>query len=461
MFSDVSSDVSSDVFSDAMAYLVDLVWGPQLVALLFWGGIYLFIRSKGQPLRRLGLGLKLAFGLSHFGVTKKSVGQLSHFQALSNALAATIGLGNIAGVAVAITQGGPGALLWIWVSGFIGMNTKFYESSLALMYRGKDALGEVQGGPMYYIPQIIKGRWGKILAIFFALAGLIGTQAMFQANQLASYLESEASLSPYLTGVFLAIFSGIVLMGGLKRIALVTSTLVPVMCVLYVFMSMGVIVLNYSKIPSIFYLIFSEAFSLESIGGGVLGYAIIQAFQIGIRRGGFSNEAGIGTAPMAHGNAKTSEPVSEGLVSMIGPLLDSVIVCTMTALVILLTTDLSQLDPNKTQGIQLTTEAFFSQYGYLGAIGLGICVFFFSISTVVGMSNYNEKCWLFIFRERFIFKKPLFIVTFCMFLFLAAIGNIEDVVNILDIGYGLMAYPNMLAVLLASALVTKEIRKKL
>ena len=354
------------MFSNSIAYLVDLVWGPQLVALLFWGGVYLFVCSKGRPFRRLGLGIKLAFGISQFGINEKSVGQLSHFQALSNALAATIGLGNIAGVAVAITQGGPGALLWIWVSGLVGMNTKFFESTLALMYRGKDVLGEVQGGPMYYIPQIIKGRWGRWLAVFFALAGLLGTQAMFQANQLASYLESEISLSSYITGAFLALFSGIVLMGGLKRIAMVTSTLVPVMCVLYVFMSIGVIVLNYSKVPSVFYLIFSEAFSFESVSGGVLGYAIIQAFQIGIKRGGFSNEAGIGTAPMAHGNAKTSEPVSEGLVSMIGPLLDSVIVCTMTALVILLTVDISQLDTNKTQGIQLTTEAFFSQYGYLG-----------------------------------------------------------------------------------------------
>jgi len=449
------------MIAEFIASLVDLVWGPHLVALLFFGGVYLFIRSKGRPLKSIGLAFKLALGLSDFGKDDKSAGQLSHFQALSNALAATIGLGNIAGVAVAITQGGPGALLWIWVSGFIGMNTKFYESTLALMFRGKDARGEVQGGPMYYIPQIIKGNWGKGLALFFAISGLIGTQALFQANQLASYLQSEVSVPPHYTGIFISVFAGIVLLGGLKRISQVTSTMVPLMCVIYVVMSIGVIVLNYSKVPSVFYLIFSEAFSAESIGGGVLGYAFIQAFQIGIKRGGFSNEAGVGTAPMAHSNAKTSEPVSEGLVSMIGPLLDSVIVCTMTALVILLTTDITRLDPNTTQGVKLTTDAFTSQYGLFGAIGLGICIFFFSLSTVVGMSNYNEKCWLFIFRERSIFKRPLFIAFFCSFLFLSSIISIDTVVNILDIGYGLMVYPNMLAVLVASSLVTKEIQKKL
>ncbi len=449
------------MFSQMVSFLVDVVWGPQLVGLLFVGGLYLLFQSRAKPFKRVGLGFKIAFGLSDFGKSKDSLGQISQFQALSNAVAGSIGLGNIAGVAVAITQGGPGALFWIWVSGIVGMNTKFYESTLALMFRGKDALGEVQGGPMYYIPQIIKGKWGRFLALFFAASGLIGTQAMFQANQLASYLKTEINLAPYMTGLGVGLFAAVVLMGGLKRISKVTTTLVPLMCVLYVFMSVGVIALNYSKVPSVFYLILSEAFSLESMGGGFLGYAFIHAFKVGIKRGGFSNEAGVGTSPMAHGNAKTSEPVSEGLVAMIEPLLDSVIVCSMTALVILLTTDVSQLDPNTTQGIQLTASAFSSQFGAFGTFGLGLCIFFFSMTTVVGMSNYNEKCWLFVFKERYIFKRPAFIVFFSSVLFLSAVISIDDAVGILDIGYGLMVYPNMLTLILASSLVTKEMRKKL
>lgn len=446
--------------SNFISNTVDLVWGPQLVALLFLGGVYLFIISGGRALLRIKLAIKLIFGKSDFG-KQNSIGQLSHFQALTNALAATIGLGNIAGVAVAITQGGPGALFWMWISGLVGMNTKFFESTLSIMFRGKDSFGEVQGGPMYYLPKVIKGYTGKALAVFFAIAGLIGTQALFQANQLAAFMNEEVLVPKAVTGVFISVFAGVTLMGGLKRIARVTSTVVPFMCVLYVIMSLAVIALNLPKVPGVFYLIFREAFSFESMGGGVMGYAIIHAFQIGIKRGVFSNEAGVGTSPMAHGNAKTSEPLSEGLVAMVGPLLDTMIVCTMTALVILITVDISSLDTAAVQGVRLTTDAFNSQFGAVGTWALGLCVVFFSLSTVVGMSNYNEKCWLFLFREKKFFKRNTFIVFFCTFLFFGAVVQVEDAVNILDIGFGLMAYPNMLAVLVAAPIVVKELKSKL
>lgn len=446
--------------SSFISFVVDLVWGPQLVALLFLGGLYLFAISGGRALLKIKLAIQLVFGRSDFG-KKNSTGQLSHFEALSNALAATIGLGNIAGVAVAITQGGPGALFWMWISGLVGMNTKFFESTLSIMYRGKDALGEVQGGPMYYIPKIFKGYKGKALAVFFAVAGLVGTQALFQANQLAAFMSEEVFVPKALTGVFISIFAGVTLMGGLKRIARVTSTVVPFMCVLYVFMAIAVIILNFAKVPGVFYLIFSEAFSFKSLGGGVMGYGIIHAFQIGIKRGVFSNEAGVGTSPMAHGNAKTSEPLSEGLVAMLGPLLDTMIVCTMTALVILITVDLTAIDAASVQGVRLTTEAFSSQFGIIGTLALGLCIVFFSLSTIVGMSNYNEKCWIFLFKEKKFFRRKSFIIFFCTFLFFGAVVQVEDAVNILDIGFGLMAYPNMLAVIFAAPIVVKELKEKL
>ncbi len=449
-----------ETLSSLLSYSVDLVWGPALVTLLFVGGLYLLIISKGRALMYSGLGFKLLFGLSKFGQDEKSEGQLSHFKALSNALAATVGLGNIAGVAVAISQGGPGSLFWMWVSGFVGMNTKFFESTLSLLFRGRDSNGEVQGGPMYYIPKILKGKPGVYLGVFFAVAGLIGVQAMFQTNQLAGYLQNEINVAPWATGLVMATATAVVLFGGLKRIAQVTSAVVPTMCVLYVGTCLLIIILNIEKVPGVFSLIFSEAFSFKSVGGGVGGYAIMRAFRIGIKRGAFSNEAGTGTAPMAHGNAKTSEPVSEGLVAMIGPLIDTVVVCTMTALVILTTIDLSTLGGG-VEGVDLTARAFKANLGSAGNFLLGVSIFFFSFSTMIGMANYNEKCWVYLFKDNRFLNRKVFVFVFCFMLFLGAVTAIKDVVNFIDLGFGLMAYANMFAVLVGAPLVLKELRLKL
>lgn len=447
--------------SAALSYLVDLVWGQALVTLLFGGGLYLLILSKGHALRFTGLGFRLLFGFSKFGQDDKSEGQLSHFKALSNALAATVGLGNIAGVAVAISQGGPGSLFWMWVSGFVGMNTKFFESTLSLLFRGTDSYGEVQGGPMYYIPKIFKGNLGVGFAIFFAISGLIGTQAMFQTNQLAGYLSDEIQMPVWLTGVIMAAATGAVLLGGLQRIAKVTSAIVPTMCFIYVGACLTIIIINFAAVPEVFKLIFTEAFSFQSVGGGVGGYAIIHAFKVGIKRGAFSNEAGTGTAPMAHGNAKTSEPVSEGLVAMLGPLIDTMIVCTMTALVILTSIDLSTLGSGTVEGVSLTARAFKNSLGGFGNFLLGVSIFFFSFSTMIGMANYNEKCWVFLFKKNRFLNRNTFILVFCSMLFVGAVSAIDDVVNFIDLGFGLMAYPNMVAVLFAAPIVIRELRLKL
>jgi len=446
--------------SALLSLLVDMVWGSALVSLLFLGGLYLTIRSRGRAFKHFGLGFKLLLGLSKFGHKEDSEGQLSHFKSLSNALAATVGLGNIAGVAVAITQGGAGSLFWMWVSGLVGMNIKFFESTLSLMFRSTDARGEIQGGPMYYIPKVINNRLGIWMGTSFAIFGLIGTQAMFQTNQLASYLEQETALPVWGTGVIMAVVTAIILFGGLKRIANVTSAVVPSMCILYVGSCLVILAIQIDKIPEVFSLIFSEAFSFTAVGGGVVGYAIVHAFKTGIKRGAFSNEAGIGTAPMAHGNAKTSEPVSEGLVSMLGPFIDTVVVCTMTALVILTSTDLSNLN-GEVEGVALTSRAFKNVLGPMGNIILGVSIFFFSFSTMIGMANYNEKCWTFLFGKFKFMSHRKFVMVFCSMLFIGAVSAVGDVVNILDLGYGLMAYPNMIAVLIGAPIVIKELKAKL
>ena len=446
--------------SALLSLLVDMVWGSALVSLLFLGGLYLTIRSRGRAFKHFGLGFKLLLGLSKFGHKEDSEGQLSHFKSLSNALAATVGLGNIAGVAVAITQGGAGSLFWMWVSGLVGMNIKFFESTLSLMFRSTDARGEIQGGPMYYIPKVINNRFGLWMGTSFAIFGLIGTQAMFQTNQLASYLEQETALPVWGTGVIMAVVTAIILFGGLKRIANVTSAVVPSMCILYVGSCLVILAIQIDKIPEVFSLIFSEAFSFTAVGGGVVGYAIVHAFKTGIKRGAFSNEAGIGTAPMAHGNAKTSEPVSEGLVSMLGPFIDTVVVCTMTALVILTSTDLSNLN-GEVEGVALTSRAFKNVLGPMGNIILGVSIFFFSFSTMIGMANYNEKCWTFLFGKFKFMSHRKFVMVFCSMLFIGAVSAVGDVVNILDLGYGLMAYPNMIAVLIGAPIVIKELKAKL
>jgi AGCS family alanine or glycine:cation symporter len=439
---------------------VDLVWGPALVSLLFLGGLYLFILSGGRALKNFGLGFKLLFGFSSFGRTAEAKGQLSHFKALSNALAATVGLGNIAGVAVAITQGGPGSLFWMWISGLIGMNIKFFESTLSILYRGEDAYGEIQGGPMYYLPKVFRGPLGVVMAGAFAVFGLVGTQALLQANQLTVYVESELGFEPHNVGLVIAFAVGTVLMGGLERIARVTSTVVPLMCVVYVGSCLTILYTQADQIPGVFSLIFSEAFSLASVGGGVGGYAVIHAFKTGVKRGAFSNEAGVGTAPMAHGNARTSEPVSEGLVAMLGPFIDTIVVCTMTALVILTSIDLSTLDGG-VEGVSLTAEAFKNALGPIGNLLLGLSILFFSFSTMIGMANYNEKCWVYLFKRSKILNKKVFISVFCLMLYFGATSSIGDVINILDLGFGLMAYPNMFAVLFAAPIVVRELKTKL
>lgn len=446
------------MLSEILSTIVDYVWGLPLVFLLVGGGIYLLFISRFVPLKGFSRAVKLILGKYHHEGETRAEGQLHHFQALCTALAATVGMGNIAGVAVAITQGGPGAVFWMWVAAFIGMNTKFFECSLSVMFRGKDYRGEVQGGPMYVIRAALPKKF-HFLAFFFAICGLVGTLSLFQVNQLASYLHEEYSVAPIAVGIVSAIFVGYALLGGVRRLGLISSYVVPLMCFFYVVCGVVIICLQCDKVPGVFALIFKEAFSGRAAAGGAMGVAVIEVLKIGVKRASFSNEAGMGTAAMAHGNAKTSEPISEGLVAMIGPSLDTLIVCTITALIIL--TSLPVGMAADVSGVVLTTNAFEQALPGFGKHFLGVAILLFSITTMVGSANYNEKCWNFLFQGRKFFKESTFIGVYCLTLVVGAVAQQADVVNLLDIGFALMAFPNLLATVYLAPRVKTELQSYL
>ena len=447
--------------SEILSTAVDYVWGMPLITLLIGGGIYLLVKSRCISFRGFIHGFKLFLGLYKHDKDKNADGQISHFQALCNALSATIGVGNIAGVAVAITQGGPGAIFWMWVAGLVGMNTKFFECSLAIMYRGRDYKGEIQGGPMYVIQKALPKPF-FFMAIVFALFGLVGTLPLFQVNQLAGFIET------YTEGTFLPVSStavgwlcgiavAIVLWGGLKRLSKVTSALVPVMCLFYIICSLVILFIQREKVVEVLGLIFTEAFGWQAACAGGIGHCIREVMKTGIKRAAFSNEAGVGTAPMAHSNAKTQEPISEGLVALIGPFLDTIIICTMTALVIL--TSLPEDVRQNSSGILMTVKAFEYSLPNFGAYFLGLALFLFSFTTILGTANYNQKCWNFLFKGRGIFNQHLNIVVFCSLLVIGATWSQGDIINILDISFGLMAVPNMVATLILAPKVVGMMRE--
>ena len=441
-------------FSEILSVIVDYTWGLPLVLLLMGGGAYLLFVSRFLPLLGFKHALALVLGKYKHKDENKAEGQISHFQGLTNALAATIGLGNIAGVAVAISQGGPGAIFWMWVAALIGMNTKFFECSLAVMFRGQNYLGEVHGGPMFVIEKALPKAF-RPLAVMFAVCGLVGTMALFQTNQLSAYMLDQYETPKLATGLVSAVFVAVVLLGGIKRISTVTSKLVPLMCILYVFCCLAIIFINFGKVPGVFASIFTEAFTGRSAFGAAAGIGVIQILKIGVKRAGFSNEAGIGTAPMAHSNVKTNEPISEGFVAMLGPFMDTIIVCTMTALAILTSLDYREL--GDMTGIVMTTKAFEVSLPGIGTHLLGLAILLFSFSTMIGMANYNEKCWNYVFKGKFIFNRYVFIFWFCLTLVYGAISAPTDVINILDIGYGFMAIPNMFATIY----LAKKVKKRL
>tara|TARA_B100001057_G_scaffold398522_1_gene409094 strand:- start:3749 stop:5107 length:1359 start_codon:yes stop_codon:yes gene_type:complete len=432
------------------------VWGYPLLGILIGGGLYLLIISRFKPFKYFFHSIDIIRGKFD---DKNSDGEITHFQALTTALSATVGMGNIAGVAVAISIGGPGAIFWMWISGIIGMSTKFFTSSLAVMYRGVDSAGNKQGGPMYFIVNGLGRKWLP-LAIFFSFCGMVGALPVFNVNQLTQAINDivlspngvEISLfSNSIIGLILIIITSIVILGGLKRISRVSAKLVPFMVGIYMIMVLIILLINYDKIPDYIYLIFYDAFNADyysgnSALGGVLGALII----LGIRRGAFSNEAGIGMAPMAHGAAKTNNPIKEGLVAMLGPAIDTLLVCTLTALAILVTDAWkSDLD-----GVSLTAAAFESSFSFFGNYILLICVFVFSISSLFSYSYYGTKCLSFIIGDK---NKKKYNYIYILSIMLGATMSLSMMINLIDTFFALMAVPTMIATLILAPKVLEKL----
>ena len=433
------------------------VWGYPLLVILIGGGLYLLIISKFIPFKYFFHAIDIIRGKYD---DKKSDGEISHFQALTTALSATVGMGNIAGVAVAISIGGPGAIFWMWISGIIGMSTKFFTSSLAIMYRGVDSVGNKQGGPMYFIVNGLGKKWLP-MAIFFSFCGMVGALPVFNVNQLTQAINDiilrpnglEVSLlSNAIIGLLLIILTSIVILGGLKRISKVSAKLVPFMVGVYILSVLVILVLNFDKVPQYIYLIFYDAFHADyysgnSALGGVLGALII----LGIRRGAFSNEAGIGMAPMAHGAAKTNNPIKEGFVAMLGPFIDTLLVCTMTALAILVTGAWQ----SEADGVTLTATAFESTFSVAGNYILLACVFIFSISSLFSYSYYGTKCLSFLVGDH---NKKKYNYIYIISIMLGATTSLSMMINLIDTFFALMAIPTMIATLILAPKVLQKLK---
>ena len=438
-----------DAIDRFLASAVDLAWGPPLIVLLLGGGLYLLVSCRLLPFRYARHAFDILRGkFDH----DRDPGQLTHFQALSTALSSTIGLGNIGGVAIAITQGGPGAVFWMWCAAVVGMATKFFSCTLAVLYRGKDSDGEVQGGPMYYI-EVGLGRKWRFLAVFFSACGLIGCLAMFQSNQVAQILEQTYGVPNGATGLGLLIAVAAVTLGGVRRVGLVASRIVPAMCLLYFGAAVAVLILNAEAVPGVLARIVEEAFSGTAAVGGFAGVTFAQVIKVGVKRAAFSNEAGIGTAPLAHGAAKTAEPVREGLVAMVGPAIDTLVVCTLTACVILVTG--LWTEGSGVEGVTLTVRAFESALGSPGRMLLVLSAVLFGFTTMIGYSYYGRKCFGYLFGAH---RARLYDVFYFAMLFVGAVWSAASVVNLIDTSFALMALPNMIAVLWLSPRVMAATR---
>lgn len=417
---------------------VGLVWGVPLVVLLVGSGIFFTIYFGFPQLRFFKHAIEIISGKYD---DPKDKGEISHFQALCAALSATVGLGNIAGVAVAVSLGGPGAVFWLWVAGFIGMCTKFTEVCLALSYRDTDSKGHVHGGPMFVIKNALSGKLYPVAWIyaFFVVLSSFGAGNMFQSNQMAAVLKTSAGIPEWASGVAFCIGAALILIGGIKRIGQVTEKMVPAMVGLYLFGAIWILIARYDMIPTMFAQIFSGAFAGTAAVGGFAGAAFKEVVVMGIRRATFSNEAGMGSAAMAHSAAK-STPVQEGIVALLEPFIDTIVVCTITAIALLLTGAWSA--PGIPAGSEMTAYAFESVMGPAGRWIVTATVTLFAFSTIISWEYYGEQGVTFIAGEKWI---PVYRWIFIGFIFVGAIAQLSIVLNISDAVYGLLALPNMMA----------------
>ncbi|TVR13781.1 MAG: alanine:cation symporter family protein [Phormidium sp. GEM2.Bin31] len=448
-------ELIDNVFSSLVAAMAEVLFFslggiPLIVLWLIGGAVFFTLRMSFVNIRAFKHAIYVVAG--HYDNPDEE-GELTHFQALSAALSATVGLGNIAGVAIAVQAGGPGAVFWMTLAGLFGMTSKFVECTLAQKYRTVYADGRIAGGPMYYISQGLAQRGleplGKLLAVLFAIlciGGSLGGGNMFQANQSFSAVSDFVAIPNWLYGVLLATLVALVIIGGIRRIGSVAAAIVPSMCVIYVLAALWIILTNISEVPSAFATIISGAFTPEAVEGGFIG-VLIQ----GVRRAVFSNEAGIGSAAIAHAAARTEEPVREGIVALLEPFIDTVVVCNMTALVVVITGVYQDLDIT---GVDLTAAAFGTVIGWFPVL-LSLAVFLFAFSTMISWSYYGERAWTYLFGDQ---QTQIYRVIFVLCVFVGAVVNLGSVLDFSDMMLLTMAFPNMLGGFILSNEVATDLR---
>jgi AGCS family alanine or glycine:cation symporter len=428
-----------------LGIISDFVWGPPILVLIVGTGLFLTVRLKGIQFTKLLYAHKLIFKKD-----KESPGDISHFQALTTQLAATIGTGNIAGVATAIYLGGPGAVFWMWITGLVGMATKYSEAILAVKYRVIDEKGEMSGGPMYYIEKGLGWKWLAVLFAIFGALAAFGIGNMVQSNSVAEAIKTTFNIDTWITGIILVIFTALVVLGGIKSIGRVTSIFVPFMAAFYVIAGIIILFINYEAIPGAFASIFTSAFTGEAATGGAIGAAI----RFGVARGVFSNEAGLGSAPIAAAAARTDYPGRQALVSMTQTFIDTIIVCSITALTILTSGALATGET----GASLTTAAFDMTLPFGGAQLVAISIILFAYSTILGWCYYGEKCLEYLVGIKAV---PWYRYIFIAMVFIGAVAKLDLVWTFSDVMNALMAAPNLIGLIGLSGVIVAETNRYL
>lgn len=426
------------------AAINDVVWGPVMLAFLIGTGLFLSYKTGFLQFRKFGYMAKnTILGVFSKDQHSKDKSGVSPFQAVATAMAGTIGTGSIAGLATAIMSGGPGAVFWMWISALLGMVTKYSEILLSLKYREKNESGEWVGGPMYYIKNGLNMKWLAVLFAIFAMIACLGTGNATQSNSIAVALKSTLNITPWITGSVLTVIAAFVILGGMRRIASVNEKLVPFMAVFYVVCAIVALIINFAKIPDAFALIFREAFNFKAATGGAAGYGVMLAMHYGFSRGVFSNEAGLGSAPIAHAASSTKDPVRQGLWGMFEVFFTTIIICTLSALVIL-TSDI--WTSGEFNGAALSIASFNSIIPGIGGIIVTLSTVFFALSTILGWAYYGEVSMEFLSGNS---KKAVlaYRIVYVAFVFLGTVGNLNLIWSISETMNGLMAIPNLIGVI--------------
>lgn len=441
-----------EIISQINTQINNVVWGPIMLTLLIGTGLLLSFRMGFPQFTKFVFVMKNTIG-SLFSTKQhhKDESGVSPFQAVATAMAGTIGTGSITGIATAIVSGGPGAIFWMWISALLGMVTKYSEIILSLHFREKNDEGQWVGGPMYYIQNGLGLKWLATLFAIFAAITCFGTGNATQSNSIAVALQSTLKISPIITGIVLTIIVGAVILGGIRRIAAVNEKLVPFMAVFYVICAFVALIINIREVPAAFALIFEEAFSFKAAAGGAAGYGIMLAMRFGFARGVFSNEAGLGSAPIAHAASSNKNPVDQGMWGMFEVFFTTIIICTLTALVILTT---GLWETTNLQGSALSIAAYNQLMPGVGNIGITLATVFFATSTTLGWAYYGEKSIEYLFHKNHT-AIMIYRVVYVAMVFVGAVGNLDLIWNISDTMNGLMAIPNLIGIIGLSGIVVK------